>query len=145
MRAELKIVLKWFLVIILILGLVLVSVSIWYINKSENTDKQSEIFAQQFQEDLLEGDYESILNYTYVPDKLRITATDIETYLLSYDGMSVILQNPDDLEIGEFGDTERRCIEVSGYDNEDNYYYFLIDVKIVDDEMLLDFSEQMSN
>lgn len=142
MRLEIKQLFKYMCIIAVILMFCIVGVSIWYINKSENTDKQSEIFAQQFQEDLLEGDYESILNYTYVPDKLRITATDIETYLLSYDGMSVILQNPDDLEIGEFGDTERRCIEVSRYDNEDNYYYFLIDVKIVDDEMLLDFSEQ---
>lgn len=143
MRIELKVIFKWLIIIMLLLVFFLIGATIWYINESISADEKAEQFAEQFYEDLLAENYDGILTYTYVPEGEELSAEAIKHLLLSYEDMALVLQNPDSLEIGEFGDTERRCIEVKGYDIEDNYIYFLIDVKIVDGVMFLDFSEQL--
>lgn len=145
MRAEIRVLFKFLLTIVILSGIVLLGSAGWYLNESEKIDKQSDGFAKQFYVDLLDKNYENIQSYMYTPNGKSITVEEVKKYLLGYEGMSEILQNPDSIEVGEFGDTNRRCIEVSGYDKENNYYYFLIDVKVVDDELLLDFSEQMNN
>lgn len=141
MRLEIKRIVKCLLIIFLIVGMVLLGVSIWYMKNSINTDKEGTAFADTFYADLQNRNYENILSYTYIPNGIEIIVDDIENYMQECEGLFLILEFPDKVNVREFGDTEMRTIHIAGYDAEENYYQCEFKVKKIDGELRLYFDE----
>ena len=134
-------IVKCILIIFLVAGLILLGVAIWYMKNSTNTDKEGAALADIFYTDLQFGNYENILTYTYIPNGTVITVDDIAKYMEECEGLDIILEFPENVNVREFGDTEMRTIYITGYDEEENFYQCEFKVKKIDGELRLYFDE----
>lgn len=123
--------------IISIIGIV-ISFSI---NRAK-TDEESKVLMEMFVQDLLNKEFEEILEYTYISDSKSITVEEFKEMVLSHDDTRMLLQfEQSELNYYNSGDFNLRTITITGRDKEDNFYKSDFKVKKIDGKFWLYFDE----
>lgn len=123
--------------IISIIGIV-ISFSI---NRAK-TDEESKVLMEMFVQDLLNKEFEEILEYTYISDSKSITDEEFKEMVLSHDDTRMLLQfEQSELNYYNSGDFNLRTITITGRDKEDNFYKSDFKVKKIDGKFWLYFDE----
>lgn len=141
-RADIKRVILYFIIAIIIAVVAIVVVTINFTIENRDADEKMEVFTESFVNDLLNEDYDKILEYTYISDSKSITVEEFKEMVLSHDDTRMLLQfEQSELNYYNSGDFNLRTITITGRDKEDNFYKSDFKVKKIDGKFWLYFDE----